>query len=121
MNRFYKIKKNSLLVTGFFLIMFMGLSALAAPFFAPCDPCKINLGNRLLAPSANYPLGTDNLGRCVLSRTLYGTRISLTASLMACLLAMIPGIAFGIAAGLSGRRTAGVLIWLVDVMLAFPA
>ena len=96
------------------------LAAAVAPVLAPNDPERVSATQRLEGPSARYPLGTDHLGRCVLSRLLYGARWSVgTAGL--CLLAiLVVGTTVGAVAGYLGGLVDGVLMRVVDILLAFP-
>lgn len=98
----------------------LALAALLAPWLAPQDPLAIDLGQRLLPPGWAYPLGTDHLGRCQLSRLLWGGRVSLWLGLMAAGLAVGLGLMAGVAAGLARRGLDWSLARLIDVGLAFP-
>ncbi|MFH1058491.1 MAG: peptide ABC transporter permease, partial [Pseudomonadota bacterium] len=98
----------------------LALAALLAPWLAPQDPLAIDLGQRLLPPGWGHLLGTDHLGRCQLSRLLWGGRVSLWLGLMAAGLAGGLGLAAGVAAGLARRGLDWALARLIDVGLAFP-
>ena len=97
-----------------------------APALAPSDPVKNRLLDRLTPPmwaqggSARYPLGTDTLGRDVLSRLLHGARISLTVGLAAVLVAGVVGVGLGLVAGYRGGWADDLLMRLGDIQLAFP-
>lgn len=97
-----------------------------APALAPSDPVKNRLLDRLTPPmwaqggSARHPLGTDTLGRDVLSRLLHGARISLTVGLAAVLVAGVVGVALGLVAGYRGGWADDLLMRLGDIQLAFP-
>ena len=95
--------------------------ALAAPLVSPHDPLKQNLGNALAKPSRVHLLGTDNVGRDVLSRVMWGTRVSLVAGFVSVTLALLTGGLLGLAAGYTGGRVDGVLMRLMDAVLSFPA
>ena len=95
--------------------------ALAAPLVSPHDPLKQNLGNALAKPSRVHLLGTDNVGRDVLSRVMWGTRVSLVAGFVSVALALLTGGLLGLAAGYAGGRVDGVLMRLMDAVLSFPA
>ncbi|MCF8033176.1 MAG: ABC transporter permease subunit [Desulfarculaceae bacterium] len=112
---------NTSLILGGGLVALLLLVALAGPWLAPHDPLKINLAARLAPPSPDYPLGADPLGRCVLSRLLYGCRTSLAVGLMVSAGVMLLGVALGLAAGLGGRYSDFWLMRLVDIVLAFPS
>jgi peptide/nickel transport system permease protein len=96
------------------------LVALAAPLIAPYDPLAQNLGNTLARPSVAHLLGTDNVGRDVLSRVIWGTRVSLLAGLVSVALAVVAGSLLGILAGYSGGRVDGLVMRLMDAVLSFP-
>ena len=100
----------------------LGLSvvAIAAPWLAPHDPLQANLPDALLSPSSAYPLGTDQLGRDVLSRLIYGTRISLLIGFIAVGIAVLVGAAVGSLAGFYGGWVDAVLMRLVDTLLSIP-
>jgi peptide/nickel transport system permease protein len=104
------------------LLAALTLVALLAPWLAPHDPAAqldiIALKNS--APSAAHPLGTDPYGRDVLSRMMYGTRVSLSIAVLAMLLSALIGTAYGLAAALSGRVADVMLMRTVDALLAIP-
>jgi ABC-type dipeptide/oligopeptide/nickel transport system permease subunit len=108
---------------GLALIVIM---ALFAPWLAPHDPTTQVLTDRLLPPvfdggSWKYPLGTDELGRDLLSRIIYGARISILVGLLAVLVRMMAGVAIGLAAGYFGGRLRTVVLRLGDVQMALPS
>jgi peptide/nickel transport system permease protein len=96
------------------------LVALAAPLLSPYDPLRQNLGNTLAKPGRAHLLGTDNVGRDVLSRVIWGTRISLLAGFVSVAIAMLAGSALGIVAGYAGGKVDGVVMRLMDAVLSFP-
>ena len=96
------------------------LVALAAPLLAPYDPLAQNLGNTLARPGRAHLLGTDNVGRDVLSRVIWGTRVSLVAGLVSVALAVVAGTLLGILAGYFGGRVDGFVMRLMDAVLSFP-
>ncbi|MCB2225901.1 MAG: ABC transporter permease subunit [Desulfarculaceae bacterium] len=102
------------------LLLTMLAAAMLAPWLAPHDPLATDLVRRLQEPSWHYPLGTDQLGRCVFSRLLWGGRLSLGAALAASLLALAWGACLGLAAGLGGRRADACLNLFIDAALALP-
>jgi ABC-type dipeptide/oligopeptide/nickel transport system permease subunit len=95
--------------------------ALAAPLVSPHDPLKQNLANALSRPSRTHLLGTDNIGRDVLSRVVWGTRVSLLAGFVSVALALLTGGVIGLAAGYTAGRVDGLLMRLMDAVLSFPA
>lgn len=111
---------NPLLLVGILLCGLLLMLCVAGERLAPADPLAVNLTQRLAPPSAAHPFGTDQLGRCVLSRVLSGTRHSLASALAAVGLALSIGLPAGFAAGLGARRIDQILMGLCDVVLAFP-
>lgn len=96
------------------------LIALTAPLVAPYDPLVQNLGNSLAPPGRAHLLGTDNVGRDVLSRVIWGTRVSLVAGLVSVVLAGIAGSVLGVLAGYCGGRIDGLVMRVMDAVLSFP-
>jgi peptide/nickel transport system permease protein len=96
------------------------LVAALAPYLAPYDPLKQDLGNTLARPHRAHLLGTDNVGRDVLSRVIWGTRISLTAGFVSVAIAVAAGGLLGLVAGYSGGRVDGLVMRLMDAVLSFP-
>ncbi len=94
--------------------------ALGASAFAPHDPLKQNLGNALARPGAGHWLGTDNVGRDVLSRVVWGTRVSLVAGFVSVTLALLTGSLLGLVAGYCGGAVDGLLMRAMDAVLSFP-
>jgi ABC-type dipeptide/oligopeptide/nickel transport system permease subunit len=94
---------------------------LFGPAMAPHDPAAVDVANRLAPTSARYPLGTDGLGRCVLSRMLYAGRVTIFSSLAVTLAGLTVGTVVGLAGGYSGGRADAILGYLVNVFLSFPA
>jgi nickel transport system permease protein len=107
-------------VLGLALIGLLAALAVAAPLLAPHDPTLIDLGRRLEGASAAHWLGTDHLGRDILSRLIHGATVSLGAGALILSLILALGIAVGGAAGLLGGRVDQVLMRLCDVFLTFP-
>src|SRR5437773_1216137 len=96
------------------------VAALAAPLLAPYDPLKQDLGNSLARPGRTHLLGTDNVGRDVLSRMIWGTRISLVAGFVSVAAAAAVGGLIGLLAGYQGGRADGLAMRLMDAVLSFP-
>jgi len=94
--------------------------AFGAPALAPHDPLKQNLGNALAKPGARHWLGTDNVGRDVLSRVVWGTRVSLVAGFVSVTLALLAGSVLGLVAGYCGGTIDGLLMRAMDAVLSFP-
>jgi ABC-type dipeptide/oligopeptide/nickel transport system permease subunit len=95
--------------------------ALLAPLVSPYDPLHQDVNALLAPPSPLHWLGTDNTGRDVLSRVVWGTRVSLTAGLVSVAIAVLAGCAIGLAAGYWGGRLDGLLMRVIDAVLSFPA
>lgn len=102
------------------VILFVCL-ALLAPILAPHDPTLVDVSLKLKNPSWAYPLGTDQLGRCVLSRLLWGSRLSLMYSLTVLAFTLIIGIPIGILSGYLGKRWDTALMRITDIFLALPS
>ena len=113
--------RNRLAVVGGSLLLILAVLAIFAPWIAPYDPLAVNLPEALLGPSSSHWLGTDQLGRDVLSRLLYGTRISLLIGFIAVGVAVLIGTLIGALAGFYGGWVESVLMRLVDTMLSFPS
>jgi len=105
---------------GLAILVLLMLLALAAPLIAPHDPTIVSPSLRLAAPSREFPLGTDHLGRCLLSRLLYGARVSLASAGAASLLVMLIGVTVGAIAGYAGGWIDFLIMRIVDLLLAFP-
>ncbi len=112
--------RRPLAVAGLVLVLLMLLAAVFAPVLAPHPPTKADFGAILQAPSATYPLGTDELGRDVLSRLLYGARASLQAGMLAVLIAVIIGVPIGLFSGYRRGWIDEVVMRLTDAIMAFP-
>ncbi|MGE5253268.1 MAG: ABC transporter permease, partial [Planctomycetaceae bacterium] len=113
-------KRNQTALVGAVVILAIILLAVLAPWISPYDPLEQNIRSRLQAPSRTYLLGTDEFGRDVLSRVLWGTRISLTVGILSIGLGLLIGTAMGTVAGYRGGFTGGILMRIVDVLLSFP-
>ena len=107
-------------VVGLILVSVFILTALLAPLLAPHDPTAFTLGQQLRPPSATNPLGTDELGRDILSRVLWGSRITLLITLGAVLVSLVVGTTLGIVAGFRGRWWDTAIMRFMDVLLAMP-
>lgn len=117
----YRLKRNKLAISGLSIIVFLTLLAILAPLLVPCNPLEQNLVARLSPPSKEYLLGTDDLGRDVFSRIIYGTRISLTVGFVAIGISVIIGTIIGLISGYFGKKIDLILMRFVDIMLCFPA
>ena len=116
-----RILDNKLVLIGSSVILALILIAIFAPFFAPYDPVEQNLIERLQSPSSKHIFGTDDLGRDVLSRMIYGTRVSLSVGFVAVSITVIIGTILGLLAGYSGKISDNIIMRFVDIMLCFPS
>ena len=107
-------------VIGGGILLLLTLTAIFAPWLAPNSPLSTNMGATLQQPSATYPLGTDQFGRCVLSRLIFGTRVSLQMAFWVVTISLTLGTLIGAAAGYLGGWAERAIVVLIDVMLAFP-
>ena len=105
---------------GLGVVAFFILIAVLAPWIAPHDPLETSWSALRLAPSAAYPFGTDDIGRDVLSRVIWGTRASLLAGLVSMCISVSLGVPIGMAAGYLGGWVDGLLSRITDAMLACP-
>lgn len=112
--------KDRLSFTGLIIIIIIVGAGLLAPWLAPHDPTHVDLNLRLESPGGDYPLGTDHLGRCVLSRVLYGTAVSLKTSFLVLGMIMTVGIFVGTVSGYLGGMVDSIMVSVMDVVLAFP-
>jgi len=113
------VRNRAAVAGGTVVVLFIAV-ALFAPVLSPYDPLKGRLGERLRAPSGAHWLGTDELGRDVLSRVLHGARITVQIQLAAVGLALAVGAALGLAAGYIGRWVDQLIMRLMDILMAFP-
>jgi peptide/nickel transport system permease protein len=122
MNAFWRtFRRNQLAVVGGAIVGLLVLLALLAPALAPWDPNRPDVMNILAPPSGAHPLGTDQLGRDVLSRMLYGARVSLSVGFVSVGIATVIGLMLGAAAGYHGGTVDAAVMRVVDLMLVFPS
>ncbi|WP_283609324.1 ABC transporter permease [Faecalispora anaeroviscerum] len=112
--------KNKKFVFSMVVLVPLVFVILFGPQLAPNDPLTMNTSLALAPSSAQYPLGTDEYGRCILSRLLVGVRPSMTVALFGTLGAFVTGLLFGIFAGYLGGKIGGTIMRAVDVILCFP-
>jgi peptide/nickel transport system permease protein len=121
MKRFWRhFRRNRLALAGALIVAVMLAVALLAPLLAPYDPSAIRVGSILLPPSFDHLLGTDALGRDVLSRMIYGTQISLLVGFVAVGIAVLIGVIVGALAGYYPGWVDTLFMRLVDIMLSIP-
>lgn len=116
-NRF---RANRFAMAGALLIVFLFLVSLLAPFIAPYGPDELDLYHVLMPPSAAHWFGTDDLGRDVLTRIIYGARISLKVGFVAVGIAVAIGTVIGLVSGYYSGHLDSILMRVVDIMLCFP-
>jgi len=116
------ILKNRLTTIGLSVVLLLVLIALTAPLIVPFphDTAETHIDNRFLSPSSQHFFGTDELGRDVFSRVLYGSRLSLQVGAIAIGLALTIGVPLGVVAGYSGGMLDEVIMRITDVFLSFP-
>ena len=105
---------------GLMVVIVFVLAAIFAPVLAPHDPLLVDVSIKLKNPSATYPLGTDQLGRCILSRLLWGSRYSLSYSFTVLLITVCVGVPIGLFAGYVGGKIDSIIMRIIDVFMAMP-
>ncbi len=128
----YRLIRNKASIIGMVIILFFTIVAMFAPLIAPHNPLQINSGKGFLPPAwvkrsssgvageAQFPLGTDTLGRDLLSRVIYGARVSMLVGFVPASIILIIGTTIGLLAGYSGGRADNLLMRMTDVAYAFP-
>ena len=117
---FGRLARHRGAVVGGSILLLLALSAVAAPWLAPRDPIKTATREALQPPGSAYVFGSDNLGRDVASRVVFGARLSLIVGLISVSIAVAVGTPIGLVAGFYAGRLDAVLMRIIDVMLAFP-
>jgi oligopeptide transport system permease protein len=117
---FRRLRKNRLAMAGGAVVLMLCVVAVFADALAPLPYTKTNFGRLNELPTRDYPLGTDQLGRDLLSRMIYGARISMLVGLGAQVIVVLIGVPIGALAGWAGGRTDALLARFIDVMYAFP-
>ena len=113
--------KNKLTLAGMVIVALIILLGLLAPLVSPWDPNLMNVAGRLQAPSLHHFFGTDEMGRDIFSRILYGARISITVGLSIVIIAAAAGVAIGSVSGFCGGRVDRIIMALTDMILSFPS
>ena len=117
---FRRLSKRITAMMGLVIVVVFLVSALFAPLLAPHDPYEHSLVDKLATPSWDYPLGRDELGRCILSRIIYGARISLLIGLIVISIGIFVGVPVGVVSAYFGGKVDFIVQRFVDTMLAFP-
>jgi peptide/nickel transport system permease protein len=117
---YQEVRRNWLAFGGGLLVLCVFIVAIFAPWIAPYDPSKIDIKNILVGPSSQHPFGTDELGRDVLSRMIWGARVSLEVGFVAIGIATMIGILLGALSGYYGGFLDSAIMRAVDIMLSIP-
>lgn len=121
-HRFVRVlRRNAMFILGLIIVLGVTFAAVFAPLIAPFDPKELHLDAILKAPCAEFPLGTDRLGRDVLSRLLYGGRVSLWVGFVAVGISISIGALLGLVSGYFGGLVDEIVMRFVDIMLCFPS
>lgn len=115
-----KIMKNKQAIIGLVMIGIVIFIAILAPVVATNDPMKVNVTKKFKGISGDYPLGTDQLGRCIFSRLIYGARYSLGIAIPTLMIIAVLSIIFGTSAAYIGGRFDRIFIFISDMIMAFP-
>jgi peptide/nickel transport system permease protein len=115
------VQKNRAAYLSFWVLVLLVLSAVFAGIAAPYDPLTINLDAVNEPPSLDHVFGTDGLGRDILSRVMYGSRVSLSVGFVSTISALLIGLFFGVAGGYFGGKIDRLVLAVIDITLAFPS
>ncbi len=117
---FRRLKKNRLAMVGLYIILALILIAILAPWIAPYNPYTVNYDEYLEPPSIRHPLGTDEFGRDILSRLIFGSRVSLYVGLVAEGITVVLGVILGGISGYYGGWVDHLIIELTNIVFSFP-
>jgi ABC-type dipeptide/oligopeptide/nickel transport system permease subunit len=112
--------KSNMAIIGTFIVFVITITAIFTPYIATHDPYEMKFDEFLKAPSREHILGTDNFGRDIFSRIIYGTRISLEVGAISVTLGVLLGVPIGLISGYKGKQVDSLLMRLMDSVLAFP-
>jgi peptide/nickel transport system permease protein len=115
-----KLRRHRLGTTGLVVLATIVVAAIVAPWLAPYDPTEVHYEALMMPPSAEFWLGTDEIGRDILSRLIYGARVSLEVVVVAILAALVVGAFIGLLSGYVGGRVDNLIMRIMDGLLAFP-
>ena len=118
---FKRLWKNKAAIFGLILSSTIVIACILAPVVAPYDPLELNIPMRLTPPSSRYLMGTDQFGRDILSRILYGGRLSLGVGIISVVLGLVPGVIFGLTSGFLRGWVDTLIMRLVDIVMALPS
>ena len=116
----HMVKKSPLTIAGLSMVLALVVVALLAPYIAPHDPVAMHLDNRLASPSITHLLGTDELGRDILSRIIFGAGVALKIMIIVLLIDLPLGVFLGIVAGYCGGWIDEIIMRMADIFMAFP-
>lgn len=116
-----KFFENKLAVLGLIVLLVIVISAILAPVIAPYDPAEQNLLDKLKPPSGQYLLGTDEIGRDIFTRLLYGGRVSLAVGFFSILGSITIGTIYGAISGYYGGRVDNLMMRVIDILISFPS
>ncbi|MGE5633393.1 MAG: nickel transporter permease [Caulobacteraceae bacterium] len=112
--------KNKSILIGTIMVVVIVFLAVFAPLVSPYDPEKMDMGLRLQKPNHEYLMGTDQFGRDLLSRLIYGARVSLKVGFTSVIISMVLGVALGLVSGYYGGWIDNIIMRIVDIFLSFP-
>lgn len=116
-----RLARDRLALLGLAILVMMALVAISAPVVARHDPVEIDPINKLERPNLEYLMGTDNLGRSIWARVVWGARLTLGTATLAMVMILLIGVVVGLVAGFYGDRVDNIIMRVVDVVLAFPS
>ena len=116
-----RLVRDRLALLGLVILVMIALMALTAPLVARHDPVEIDPVNKLERPSLEYLMGTDNLGRSIWARVVWGARLTLGTATVAMVMILLVGVVVGLVAGFYGGRVDNIIMRVVDIVLAFPS
>ncbi len=114
------MNKHRLALAGLVITIVLVAAAALAPLLSPHDPALLDLPGNLKGPSLSHPLGQDKLGRDILSRILYGARVSVKVGVATVSISLLVGLCVGSLAGYAGRWVDEVIMRIIDILMAFP-
>ena len=115
----HRLIRRRLVLISLFILLIVLVAAVGAPWLAPYSPRKMDIAHRLTAPSATHWFGTDEFGRDVLSRCMFGAQLSLTVGFLVVIASLICGTTLGVVSGYV-RQLDGLLMRVTDALMAFP-
>lgn len=116
----HRLRRNRLALFGLVIVAILAFTAAFGPYLTPYDFLSQDLSARNLAPSLSHPFGTDDLGRDVFSRVIYGTRTAFLVAVVVTLIAVLIGVTLGAMAGFFGGFLDRIVMWLTDITMSIP-